>query len=192
MKRPHDGAVPGIGADIGHLPDNILFGYICTRFFSKVGRHFSHLQRNGGVIRAQIRMPLACIDNNQAVILCPEVKVYLLYNRFFRILKIDGNKASDCAGHLIQQPGCFIPEMILRIFSNMGVSHHIHLTAVKKCIQHGADQHLIGRRGAYSGRADDIACDIGVKTADLVAFFFKALKNSLGQIDGSRHFRTGF
>ena len=101
MERPHHGTVSGAGTQLCHIRDHFLFRDIGTGFFSKIGRYLSHLQRHGGIIRAQIRMALARIDNHQAVVLGPEVKINFLHNRFLRILKINRDQSAHRAGHLV-------------------------------------------------------------------------------------------
>ena len=139
MEGSHHGAIPCKLPDLRQVFNHILLLNVGADFLSKEFRHLLHLVGHGGIVGAQICMSLSCIYNNQAVILGTEIEIDLLNDRSFRVLKINRDQAAYRAGHLVQKAGCLVPELVLGVFSNVRIVHHIHFSIVEKCIDHGAD-----------------------------------------------------
>ena len=175
MERTHHGTISRKCTHFRQVCDHLFLGNLRADLFAKVLRYFFHLVWNGRIICAQIRVAFSRIYNHQAVILRAEIKINLLHNRRFRIFKIDRNQTADRACHLIEQTRRLVPELVFCIFSDVGVGDNIHLSLVKHRISHRADQHLIGSRRADARRADNIAGNVCVKSADLVSSLLKAL-----------------
>ena len=134
MKRSHHSPVPGIGSHLRQILNHVLLANLRAHILSKELRHLLHLNGHRGIIRAQIRMSFPRIDNNQPIILGPEIKVNLLHHRSLRFKEINGNQSADRTGHLIQQPRRLIPILILRKLPNMGIGHRIHPSFIKEGI----------------------------------------------------------
>ena len=73
----------------------------------------------------------------------------------------------------------------------MCIGNRIHPAIIEESIQHRAQQHLKGSRGADPCRADYIACNIRIKSTYLKSFLLKSLQKSLNQIHSSCLFGAG-
>ena len=89
-------------------------------------------------------MALAGLYDYQAVVLGTKVKVNLFHLRYQRLHKINGDKAAHSTCHLVQQAGRLVPVVVFRELADMGISHGAHTAFIKKCVEHGAQQHLKG------------------------------------------------
>ena len=175
MQGPQHGAVSGELPDLGDVFQNLGLADLGQHLFAEELRHLLHLVGNGGVIRAEIRVALAGLHDDQTVILGTEVKVDLLHHRIRRLQEIDGDQAAHRAGHLVQQAGSLGPVFVLRKLSNVSVGHGVHAALVEKGIQNGAEKHLKGSGGADARGADHVACDIRVESAHRIAGLLKSL-----------------
>ena len=191
MKRAHHGTVARLLADRRQILYELLLRDLSADLLTETAGHLAHLQRNRGIVLAQIRMSLSRVHDDEAVILRAEIEVHLLPRRSRRILEVDGDEAADRAGHLVQQAGRLVPVHVLRVFSDVGVGHHVDGAVVVEIVHHGADEHLVGRGGADARRADDVAGDVGVEASHAVSLLLKSGNQTLGQIHRARHAVAG-
>ena len=81
MQGPQHGPVSGELPDLGDVFQHLGLADLGQHLFAEELRHLLHLVGNRGIIRAEIRVALARLHDDQTVVLGSKVKVNLLHHR---------------------------------------------------------------------------------------------------------------
>ena len=165
MDGAQHGAVARISAQPRQLLIELVLRNVAQVFFPKKFADSFQLRRNGRVLRGQVGVVGAGVDDAQRMAAGRKVKGHRRDHRRSRVGKVNGNDAADGAGGLIHQAAGLAEVDVFRILPDLRKLHRAELPVQKQAVADRRHQHLKGSRRGKPAARQHVGLHIGVEAA---------------------------